>query len=1187
LEDLMKALKITAGVLAVLAAAVLVFIAFFLPEIVKNIALKQVAENTGRKVTIDRVAINPFGMTLEVRQLQLKERDGVSPFVSFSSVRASVSMSSVWKRAVVMDQFKVAAPNVHVVRTGPNEYNFTDILKTMEERKKKEPQKKESEMKFSINNIALSNGRIVFDDRGVSPETTHKVEDMALTLPFISTIPYMAKEYITPSFYAKVNGSPLGVKGMLRKVEKSVEASVAVRLSNVDIPSYHPYFPGELPVKPDSGKVSTDVVVAYTTYPDKKPELTVAGNVALNEIFLRDRTNEPIFALRKGEAGIHKAWVTGKRFDINTIDLDGFQVWLSRDRKGAWSHSRLTTGAKKEVEKPAKGKEEKEKIVANVTSTSVANGTIHFRDDFVPGGFSTDVQNIAFRLGGYSTLKDHNAPFVFSFATAKGIDAKMAGDLEPDPLEFNSNVQLTGIQVKNYYPYLADYLKTPVKGEIAVSGNVHFDKPAGLRTEGIDVDVKDIAADFGGRDGAKLSLLSVKNVVFDQKKKDLSVGKVLFDDGSFRVTRFKDGKISAMNILKAKKKGSSIETKKKKPGESDTFKYRIADLELKRLGMNFKDQSPPKEAKFRLRGLHADLKNLTGPKFETMPFSVATGYAEKGRVEAKGTIRPEPLKLKISASVGNIPVKDFNAYMPQKVNVVLADGKLTAKVSADVAKKGEQATGTFDGNVSLRSFQANDAVTGARFLAWESIDLRRMKGALGEPFRLYIDELVLNEYYADVAVDSAGNMNLAHLVKKEPEEKTKKEEKKGPPPDIRINTITLENGVLGFSDQHLQPAYSTKFVKLGGRISGLTSEPGKTAGVDLRGALENHSPLRISGEMNPLSDPAYLNLKVNFDDIELPRLTPYSATYLGYRINQGKLNLDLRYRVEGKKLAAENRIFIDQLTFGQKVASEKATNLPVPMAVGLLKDKKGEINLDVPVTGRTDDPKFGVWDVVKEAFQGFFAKLFTNPFAGLFGGKGVDFGRIYFAYGSWKLSDAEKQKLDSISGKMEEHPGLLLDVMGFVDRDRDPEPYRNQLFINKLRFEKFMETLKGPKEAPDEGQIPESVQVAPGEYSKYLRLAYRRAAFPKPKDASGRERDLPDEEMKKLMLAHTIVDDPQLRELSRLRSLSVRDYLALKGVSQERLFLKMGDIYRKPEGEVPTAARVEFSLPTGKTKEKE
>lgn len=380
-----------------------------------------------------------------------------------------------------------------------------------------------------------------------------------------------------------------------------------------------------------------------------------------------------------------------------------------------------------------------------------------------------------------------------------------------------------------------------------------------------------------------------------------------------------------------------------------------------------------------------------------------------------------------------------------------------------------------------------------------------------------------------------------------------------------------------FSDYHLKAPFVTTFYNLGGRISGLTSEENRVAEVDLRGNLENHSPLAISGTINPLRENLFLDLKINFSGIELSPTTPYTGTYLGYTVEKGKLYLQLAYRIENKNLTSENKLFFDQLTFGEKVDSDKATSLPVRLAVALLKDRKGEIHIDLPVTGRTDDPEFSIWRLVFQVLRNLLVKAATSPFALLqaaFGG-GEDFSSVTFPPGSASLSQAEKDLLLKLAGALQDRPNLSIEVIGYADKENDPEGYRNEYLARKMRSEKFLALVKEKKNLP--GQTASSTEILPAEYSNYLKIVYRKEKFPKPRNLIGMVKDLPDSEMKKLIFANTIVGDAELRKLAEERASVVKNFLTEEGkLTQEKVFLKSGDVYKAPTEKGKPASRVEF-----------
>jgi len=321
-----------------------------------------------------------------------------------------------------------------------------------------------------------------------------------------------------------------------------------------------------------------------------------------------------------------------------------------------------------------------------------------------------------------------------------------------------------------------------------------------------------------------------------------------------------------------------------------------------------------------------------------------------------------------------------------------------------------------------------------------------------------------------------------------------------------------------------------------------------------------------------------VDLKIAFQDIELSPATPYASTFLGYTVEKGKLSLDLKYRIDKKQLVSENRIFIDQFTFGEKVESDKATKLPVKLGLALLKDRKGEIHLDVPVTGRTDDPQFSIWRLVFQVLQNLLVKAVTSPFSllsSMFGG-GQDFSAIQFEHGRSSLTPPEEQKLGALAKALLDRPALKVELKGYVDREKDAEAYRSELLSRKLRNEKFLALSKAG--TMKEGEKADSIQVLPEEYAAYLKAVYRKEKFPKPRNVIGLVKDLPPDEMKKLIIANMVIGEPELQTLARERVAAVSNHLVNKGtVPAERVFQKNDDIFKAPEKDTQAKSRVELN----------
>ena len=389
--------------------------------------------------------------------------------------------------------------------------------------------------------------------------------------------------------------------------------------------------------------------------------------------------------------------------------------------------------------------------------------------------------------------------------------------------------------------------------------------------------------------------------------------------------------------------------------------------------------------------------------------------------------------------------------------------------------------------------------------------------------------------------------------------------------------MTLQGGKVNFSDQYIKPNYSASLVEIGGRVSGLSSEEGRLADIDLRGNLENSAPLEIVGKINPLAKDLFLDLNVDFRDMDLSPVSPYSGRYAGYGIEKGKLTLNLKYHIEKRKLESDNKIFLDQFTFGGAVDSPKATKLPVKLAVALLKDRKGEIRLDLPVTGSLDDPKFSIWGVVWKILGNLLVKAATSPFAllgAVFGG-GEQLSYLEFDPGHFDIPAAEEGKLANLGKILQDRPGLKLEIEGHVDVEKDREAMRQRIFRRKVAAQKLSDLVKTGQPAP----ALDNVRVEAAEYPKYLARAYKAEKFPKPRNFIGIAKDLPVPEMEKLMLTHIQVTDDDLRRLAMERASRVRDRLvASVKVESGRIFLVEPKTLPPERKEKLRDSRVDFRI---------
>lgn len=1182
----------------------LLFIVLVLPGIIRSQAEQGIFKALNRTASIAKVGINPFGMTVTIQGFRLFEPDGKTPFVELGQLRASLSLASLYRFAPVLDELSITTPRLHVVRTAANRYNFSDILDHLGKQPK--PAKK-SETRFSINNITIDRGDLVFDDLAVAGGKHHTVRDLKLAIPFISNIPHLAEKYTDPHFSAVVNGAPLRFDGKSKPLAKSMETTLNLNLDRLNLPYYLAYLPADLPIRLDKGNLTLNLAISYKIHASKKPELTVSGLTRLDNLNVTEKNGSPLASFTRFDLQAKAIEVFSRLVDLERVSLDGLTVQASRDEQGRLNFQRLFP-ADKTPKQPLKGtaKDDKHKAASGppvrlkLATAALTNATVMFSDRQPKGGFKATLSEINVKLANLSTDKDAKSSYELALKGDNGERINASGTAVITPLAAATTFTVSDIKLQRGWPYLQSLLTKPVKGTLGITGAAEYTGAEGLNAHDIAVTLQNLMANYGEKDGINLSRLEVTGVGFNQKQNRAEVGEVKLAKGTVAVSREADASISALSLLAAQPKPAAgtpppAPPRKKTTGREEIkpFSYLVKQINVNGLNVSFKDKSFQEPPVFNLRNIRLTTGNLSGPKFSPMPLRFDATYGSATPLKALGTLTPQPFRYKGTLSFNRLPIRDFEDYVPDNVNIFFVGGTLDSNMRLDVGlDKAGKPTGSFSGNAGLRGFHAVDTVQEEDLLKWESLQLDQIKGTIA-PLSLTIRQIALNDVYSRIAVRKDGTLNLQNLVTKPKPQETvavnttqtvsSSQAKPAtiaaapPPPQIRIDELTVQDGTMAFSDVHLPQQFKTTFYKLGGRVTGLSSEMNQFADVDLRGSLENHSPLLIKGRINPLRDDLFVDITISFKDIELSPASPYSGTYLGYVIDKGKLFLDLKYHIENKQLKAENKIFVDQFTFGQSVPSNKATSLPVRLGVALLKDRNGEIHLDLPVTGRTDDPKFSIWGVVWQVVVNLFVKAATSPFALLSSmmGSSEDLSSATFAFGSSVLAPSEQQKLLTLAKGLNDRPGLKVEIKGYVDRERDAEGYRSELLTKKMQQEKYLELAKAGKGA--ENQSAAQLTIQPSEYSRYLKAVYQKEKFPKPRNFIGMLKDLPDAEMKKLIITHTIVGDQELKQLAAERVASVRNFLIASGkMAPERLFQKGDDIYKPSKKDKGVASRVEL-----------
>ena len=1113
------------GLRLVIAFAVVNVLGFFaLPPLVKYILVDQMSKALDRQVTIEDLRINPYKLSATVEGLGIREKESEEVFAGFDSLHVDLQASSLFRWGAVVREIKLANPRFHIVRVAENRYNFSDLLDKFTAEPKTEDAG--SATAFSLNNIQISGGAVGFDDRLVSEK--HAISDIELTLPLLSNMSYATDTFVEPHFSAQINGAPLEIQGKSKPFSDSMESEFALVLNGVELAKYFGYSPVKLPIKVASGALDVDVSLVFRQE-GATPKLLLSGTTAVKNLKVNESSEQPLLSFKQLDVNIGSSDLLGGKFVINKVAVtepeintrvssDGLLNWLELLPKEAVAAKSAEQTTAKAASTPP--------VVWSLAEVKVSDGMLHWHDESNAKTLKVDVGAINVAL--------------------KNIDS------QGSPIGFDAAWKVDGD------PWL------------------------------------------------EVGSMTLKDGTLDLAQRRVQIGDAEVKTVRSLIRRSSDGKIEwieppMLRFAEAAQKDEGDDT-------SNPWIVSIAKYVGDDISTVFEDAAVSPKTRHTVEGLNFDLADLTTESGKAAKVKAAFKFNSKGSVAVEGELTPIPLSLNMNLDVKAVELMPLQPYFADKLNITIRRGQVALKGNAQLReappdkKEGNAGlSGGFTGQTTIGNFSAVDKSSSAEFLRWKSFYVGKADIKFG-PESVSIGEVALSDFFARVVVSPEGQLNLLQIVRDEksgakPAEASSTQgtvessDGKATAPvavtdkpviPIKINKLTLQGGSVRFSDNFIKPNYSANLQQIAGSVTGLSSAPDSQANLELRGNYDKVAPLNITARINPLAAKPSLDLQADVKGIELTTLSAYAEKYAGYEIDKGKLSVSVKYKIENDQLEAENQILLDQLTFGNEVDSPDAVKLPVRLAVSLLKNRRGEIDLNLPVSGSLDDPQFSIGSVVFTAIGNLLAKAITSPFAligAAFGG-GEELSSIEFDYGSAALTPDAEKRLGELSQALIDKPDLDIEITGRVDPEQDIEGVKRARIDRKVRALKRRETTQGSTAASG---APEAVEVSAEEYPALLERVYRAEEFPKPRNMIGMVTSLPVEEMEKLILAHSTVDDDDLRALGDRRAKAARDWLVKHDVPGERIFMLPSKIAKAGEegtqdGEKGKNSRADFSL---------
>jgi hypothetical protein len=1186
---------------------------FAAPPLIRHIAEQQISAQLGRPASISRIALNPYTLSFEADRVHIGEaKSNLSAdaknadFIDIERLIVLPSWSSLFRLAPVINELKIDSPRFHIVRYDAQRFNFSDLIE-----KFSKPSVKPSDKpaRFSVSNIRIVNGRIDFDDRLL--KTQHVIDQFSVGIPFIANLPSTTELFVTPSLQARIDGSPLSIKGRTKPFAESRESEVALQLDGLDLPQLVSYAPASLPVAVTSGKLSTDLNVSFSLNGDA-PVVRIKGTADVADIDVTDKQKAPLFAAKSLHVNAINLEPLRNVYQLSEIKLAQPDVKLSRDKTGALNFQKLS-GAPANNAPAAETKAADTKTAAetqpldlSIKHIAIEQGQIAFNDNLMAQSAQLGVKALDVTLDDFSTLAKPPARYTLKTALDHGGTLAASGGFTVSGKNADVKLALADLPLPPLQPYVANAIAARIS-DGALSAElplqVDWSKPEpSIQVGAGNVSLKSLKlVPTANTAPVALASAQAKITKIDVAARTAALESVTLNGLSIDAKRLKDGSIDLAALAgphETAPEASATRKVEKANAAGPAWRYQIAQVLLNDSIADFTDETTPTPVKLHIAPLQVSVKQVTDDLTKPLAVDGKLTMNGKGALATAGTLTIKPLSLALHVDASQLDVSAFEPYFGSALNASLSSAFLTANGDASFSGEGRTLKAGYKGDISLSNVRLIDRVSAQPLAGWKLLGLTKLnvrydeKGPDVEAARV-----TFANFYGRVLLDAQGKLNLRDVVVKDktagqtasastaepaavasaPVVPKPASTSTSPTPNLRFGQLVLQNGRVTYTDNFIKPNFTANLVAITGTIGAFGTHSTVSAPVDVAAKLNANGPVSIKGTVNPLIAKPALDLTASAHDVELPNISPYSTKYAGYPITKGKLNVDLHYQLADDKLSANNHLFIDQLTFGDHVDNPTATKLPVRLAVSLLKNSRGEIDVNIPISGSLSNPEFSVGALVWKAIVNLLERAVTAPFsllANAFGGgkNAEELGYVEFDPGSSTLSDAGKEKLDTIAKALADKPSIKMDLSARVDPAVDEPGLRAAYVDRQVKLAKM-------KDASDDNPniSPSTISLSADEYTKFLTKAYKDADFKKPRNMIGLTKTLPDADMKAALAANAPIDEGALGALAQKRASAVKAYFDGK-IDSKRIFIVSPHMNADGIKDKGAPTRVDFGL---------
>jgi uncharacterized protein involved in outer membrane biogenesis len=971
------------------------------PYLVKRYGPEYVARRLGGRVSFGTVRVNPFLLSLKVRDVHL-DAPGGAPMVAAARMSADLQASSLFRRAWTLDTVRLEDVQLHLAVDAKGNLNVGILARRLAP-KRGAPDENVAAPRILVRSLVLMNGRITFVDQSLAPPAHATVGPIDLAVTDLAMLPERTGHYTISATLPQ--GGKLSANGEMSLEPVTLDGRIAVK--NLALATAWTFLRHEVRMHEPKGMLT--VAARYHFGPQAGSTASAFSfsgvDVQGSGIALAEKASGSTLlaldGLRVEDARIDLA---RREIDVPKIVVSGGRVTASVDADRHWNWRELAV----------------RRDVASANNEPAGSEQWRTRID------ALRLENVALEFWDHS----RTPPIALDVAAANaalGLDVTAGGG------------------------------------------------PASVSASGVEITLHDVelATSASAAPVARVDSLQITGGSLDTAAPRIAAKSITLRGGEATLARGSEDRITLVDVLSPPAPGALVRTAAEIEQETEAaghpWRYALGKLSLEHFEVALSDAAFDPPLAYTMNVPSATLENVARDAGTDMKLAARLVPADGGELTVRGTAAQNFSNAAASVDAQAIPLKPLQRVISHYAALELASGSGsgTAQVKYEAS---DPAKLRVDAALNLDKVLVREDSSGKRLVSWKTLAVDGIRYRLSHN-RLAIRKVSFEEPEGRLVIAKDHTPNFLRDLGPQSGSGDPGRSADGKALAFRVDRIDFRGGTLDFADRSLVLPYSTRITGLKGAVLDVTSRPGHHAALELEGDVGEYGSARAEGSVNPADPEKFTDVEAKFANVKMPPLSPYSITFAGRRIASGSLSLDLDYKIDDGELQGKNRIVTEGLRLGERVKSPQALDLPLDLAVALLTDPRGKIDIAIPIEGDIGKPEFDYERVMRAALANTVRRVVSAPFrvlAGVAGGTGAELDTVAFEPGTESLPPPARETLDQVARALKERPRLKLVVRGPYDPKADAAALREHSARRALA------RAVGTKLAPDEepGPVP-------------------------------------------------------------------------------------------------------------------